>query len=367
MNLPDEHYTIETFHKFLLSNARQYLQQLKLVCLVVYFPSLKNIEPLTIVDQLFRKNEFEIREKGEIRQYSRAFIDPKTGNRITVILYCYVDSSDGILKCFTTNKTEDVERFLNGVVDEGGLYYLWINPESFEDLRHKLLSYPSTTITYFSASRPESTRLPAEIRPDEGRTLVYYSDDGDATLPELRKLYGVVADIIRFRIPGHADVQISRRGFFTYYGGDFDFILEVSKIAIDLALRSKGIFDSSRVLTIPFSTAGKKLELNQFNAWIIEFARQLDANEVNQLFAELRHDDFAVYNSIVLAGSLHGEGTIYDEIYRTIFTVSVQPTRIVVSPRYNTSSESFVRFFRSVTERFDPNATAKGPIEQNLG
>src|SRR5207247_6521036 len=109
--------------------------------------------------------------------------------------------NDQVLKCFTTDKTDDVERALNDVVDAGGLYYLWINPTAFEELKDKLLVYPGTTITNFTSSRVPSTTLSSRIRPDIKRTVTYYGDDGEETLQELKYQYGVVPDVIRFRVP----------------------------------------------------------------------------------------------------------------------------------------------------------------------
>ncbi len=367
MEVPNEDYTISSFHAFLRKISTQYSQQLKLVCLVTFFPSGRSIQPSPTVDQLFRRQKFEVQKKGVIHEFSTFLVDKKTGEKLVIKLHCYLSPDNQILKCFTTDKSDEVERVLDDVVDAGGLYYLWINPTAFDELKDKLLVYPGTAITSFTGSRVPSTTLPSRVRPDVKRTVTYYGDDGEETLQELKFQYGVVADVIRFRIPTHADLQISRKGIFTYNSGDFDFVIKSSDLAVDLALRSKGLFDSSRVATVPLRTARRSLELNQFTPWMIEFNRDIESDDLEQLFTELQHSKFAVYNSIILKGSLHGEGTVLDEIYRTIFTVTVDSKRMAIAPRYDTSSESFLRFFRTVVERFDPSARAIAPVEPQLG
>src|SRR6266566_4059038 len=315
MEVPNEDYTISSFHAFLRKVSTQYSQQLKLVCLVTFFPSGRSIQPSPTVDQLFRRQKFEVQKKGVIHEFSTFLVDKKTGEKLVIKLHCYLSPDNQILKCFTTDKSDEVERVLH----------------------------------------------------DVKRTVTYYGDDGEETLQELKFQYGVVADVIRFRIPTHADLQISRKGIFTYNSGDFDFVIKSSDLAVDLALRSKGLFDSSRVATVPLRTARRSLELNQFTPWMIEFNRDIESDDLEQLFTELQHSKFAVYNSIILKGSLHGEGTVLDEIYRTIFTVTVDSKRMAIAPRYDTSSESFLRFFRTVVERFDPSARAIAPVEPQLG
>src|SRR6266487_5839287 len=367
MEVPNEDYTIGSFRAFLRKIANQFSQQLKLVCLVSFFPSGKSAQSYPTVDQLFRRQHFEVRKKGEIHEFTTFLVDKKTEEKLVIKLHCYLSQDNQVLKCFTTDKTDDVERALGDVVNAGGLYYLWINPTAFDELKDKLLAYPGTAITSFTGSRVPTTTLPSRVRPDVKRTVTYYGDDGEDTLQELKFQYGVVPDVIRFRVPTHADLQISRKGVFTYNSGDFDFVLKSSDLAVDLALRSKGLFDLSRVATVPLRTAKRNLELNQFTPWMIEFDREIELDDLEQLFAELQHDKFAVYNSIILKGSLHSEGTVLDEVYRTIFTVTVDSKRMTIAPRYDTSSESFLRFFRTVVERFDPNARATAPVEPHLG
>jgi hypothetical protein len=367
MDLPNEDYTIDSFHAYLRKISNQFSQQLKLVCLVTFFPDEKSSKSILTVEQLFRRQQFEVQKRGMIHEFSTFIVDKKTGEKLRIKLYGYLSPDTHVLKCFTTDKTDDLERVLDDVVNAGGLYYLWINPTAFEELKDKLLAYPGTAITSFTASRIPSTRLSSRVRPEIKRTVTYYGEDGEETLQELKFQYGVVADVIRFRVPAHADFQISRKGVLTYNTGDFGFVIKTSDLAIDLALQSKGIFDSSRVVTIPLRTARKSLELNQFTPWMIEFQREIESDDLERLFTELQHERFAVYNSIVLKGSLHGEGTILDEVYRTTFTISVNSQRMMISPRYDTSSESFLRFFRAVVERFDPNARALAPVESQLG
>src|SRR5712692_8483316 len=363
MELPLDNYTLDSFHAYLRTISRQYSQQLKLVCLVTYFPGTPQPDCLQLVEELFRRRNFDVRRKGAVSEFSTFLIDAKTREKISIRLYGYLTHHDQVLKCFTTDKTDLLDQALRSVVNARGIYYLWINPVTFEELKDKLLSYPGTSITNFTASRVASTKFPSHVRPSAERTVIYYGDDGEETLQELKYQYGVIPDVIRFDVPHHADLQISRKGIFIYNGGQFEFVNEASDTAIELALRSKAIFDASRVSIISLNTARKSFELNQFTPWIIEFGREINPDDLEKLFSELQTDKFAIYNSIILKGSLHGEGTVLDEIYRTIFTLTIDNNRVIISPRYDTSSESFLRFFRTIADRFDPNAKALAPVD----
>ncbi len=300
---------------------------------------------------------------GEIRQLSTSYVDPETGQVIPVKYYCYLSQDTQILRCFTTATSDDIEKTLEPVTEGPGLYHLWMNPSAFRELMNWILGKRGAKATYFVASRVSPVSLDAKIRPDDKRTIVYYGDDAEDTLNEHEYHYGVIPNTVRMHVPEFGDLQINARGIFAYFGGDMEFLFETSKRAIDLVLRTKKIIDSSRVDVVPLKTSDKELELIHLTPWRIELERFLDSNEFQELLQQLEASDFAVYNSIIMEGSLHAESTILDEIKRTIFTFTADNHTIYISPRYDSSFESFFRFYQTIVERFDSGARCASQVE----
>ncbi len=333
MDVPSRPYSVLAFYRFLNESAKRYFQQLKLVCLLKFPPEGMRSPQSLALDQFFRERGFEVRSLGDITEVSKTLVDYKTAEKTRVQLFCHYSHDNQIVKCFTTDRSEDVDRALRHAFSRGGLSYLWINPIGFEELKNRILNYKAAIITYFAASRDPSTRADAYVRPNVERTIIYSGSDGEETFQELKYQYGVIPEVFRFHVPEQGDVQASRKGVFIYYGGSFSFVNSTADSAIDIALQTKGIFDSSKVEVIRYDTSRRHLELNQFTPWTIEFARDVHADDVEQLFAQLQSDRFAIYNSVVLKGSIHAESTILDEANRTIFTLTHDQRRMTISPR----------------------------------
>jgi hypothetical protein len=299
---------------------------------------------------------------GEIKQLSTSYVDPETNQVIPVKYYCHLSQDTQILRCFTTAVSDDIDKTLEPVTEGPGLYHLWMNPGAFRELMNSILGKRGAKATYFVATRVSPVSLDAKIRPDDRRTIMYYGDDAEDTLNEYEYHYGVIPNTIRLRVPELGDLQINARGIFTYFGGDMEFLLETSNRAIDLVLRTKKIIDSSKLEVVSLKTSEKELELIQLTPWRIELERSLDLGEFQELLQQLEASNFAVYNSIIMEGSLHAESTILDEIKRTIFTLTADNHTISISPRYESSFESFFRFYQTIVERFDSGARCASQV-----
>ena len=338
------------------SNSKNFSRRLKLVCLFSAFNDWEEPSQILTLSRLFESRGFEIKAMGEIRQLSTSYVDPETDQVVPVKYYCHLSQDTQILRCFTTAMSDDIESTLDPATEGPGLYHLWMNPRAFRELMNSILGKRGARATYFVASRVSPVSLDAKIRPEGRRTIMYYGDDAQDSLNEYEYQYGVIPNTVRLRVPGIGDLQITARGIFTYFGGDMEFVLETSNRAIDLVLRTKKIIDSSRLEVVSLKTSDKELELFQLTPWRIELERSLDASEFRELFEQLEASKFAVYNSIIMEGSLHAESTILDELKRTIFTFTADSHTISISPRYESSFESFFRFYETIVERFDSGA-----------
>ena len=356
MEVPNKNYTLGSFQAWLNEKAKDYSRQLKLVCLFSIFSEWGRPSQILTLTKLLENRGFAVRELGEIRELATSYTDPETKKVIPVKFYCYLSKDNQILRCFTTATTDDINKTLSLATEEPGLYHLWISPQAFEDVKHWILDHRGAKATYFVATRVSSMSLGAKIRPESERTMIYFGDDAQETLEEARYQYGVTPDTVRFQVPGIGSIQVNRRGTFSYYGGEMSFLTETSDLAINRVLQTKKIIDSSKVEVVELKTAKKKLDLTQIKSWTIEFDRSIGPEELEDLFRELESNKFAVYNSVIMRGSLYAESTILDEVKKTVFTVTADSRRISISPRYQSSFESFFRFYQTVVEKFDSGA-----------
>jgi hypothetical protein len=360
MKIPFANYSIEDFCKLLTSRPEEYLM-MKILCFNTHFKSWAPLDNIFTLEGIFRKYGFKLREMGEIMELETTYVDPETEETVPVTYYAYLSPEDQTLRCFTMASTREIEKTIEPLSGESGLYHLWISPSAFEQIKNIILSEHSfTKITFFSATRKPSMGFRGKIRPDVERTIMYYGDDGKETLEELKYYYGVVPHTIEFHIPGIVDMQISARGIFTYLGGKLDFLLNFSEKVIEIALEVKRILEKSRLDTVSIRVARKELKVPHVVPWIVEFSQPLDSSGCEILMEELSKNHFTIYNYIVVEGSLRFDATVVDETKKSIFEISATKDRMVVSPRYETQFDSFLRFLETVVENFDPNATFRG-------
>jgi hypothetical protein len=158
-------------------------------------------------------------------------------------------------------------------------------------------------------------------------------------------------------------MQISARGIFTYMGGELDFLLSFSEKAIEIALAVRRILESSKLDLVSIKMARKELKVPYMIPWIVDFSQPLDPSAFEILMEELAKNRFTLYNYIMVKGSLRFDSTVVDEQKKSIFEISATKDRMLISPRHETSFDSFLRFLETIVENFDPNATCKSIFE----
>jgi len=347
---------LDSFYSWLDDKGRDFSRRLKLVCLLSSSPSWSESSQLPTLEDLLRRQGFTLRSMGEIKEITTTYKDPDTDRATEVRLYCHLDKETQILRCFTNARTKDLAKTIFPLTERPGLHKLWIDPKTFRDIQIRILQRPGARVTQFSAARLSSLSPDARVRPDTPRRMRYSGADAQQTLEETAYQYGVIPDLVSFSIPGIGSLQVSKNGTFWFSGDEMRFLEEISEIAINHVLSTKRIIDSSRVEVFQMKTAKKELELFHLKPWTIEFGRTIAAEEVEDLFQELETNKFVVYNSVIMKGSLHAECTILDDVKQTVFTITTDDRRISLSPRYQSSFESFFRFYQTVVEKFDTGA-----------
>lgn len=361
MNIPQKEYTLDSFTQMLVATPEA-LPNLKARYFLTSFRDWGDDRAYTITG-MFRNHNFQLKQLGDIRELSTSYEIPETKQFVRVKYYAHLNPETQVLVCFTQATGAQMERTIDSISRFIGVYDLWISPVAFDEIKRTiLLEYPYTKIPFFSADRHSSSGLSAKIRPEYKRTFQYHGDDGRETLEELRYYYGVLPRSIQFRIPGVTDFQINHRGTFNYYGGDLNRMFDHAERAVNLVLQVRRILEQSKLQVLDIETARKHLKVPYVIPWRIDFKRELSVTDAEVLVEAIQKNGFAVYNSVISQGSTFLDGTVYDEQKKSVFAMSSDSRRMVVAPRYRNSFDSFLRFYETITENFDPEAICAAAI-----
>lgn len=66
---------------------------------------------------------------------------------------------------------------------------------------------------------------------------------------------------------------------------------------------------------------------------------------------------FSLFNEVRVKGSVRLNGMVIDDKKQTIFSMDVDNERINIAPIDELHFDSFMRFYKTVLESFDPNAS----------
>lgn len=353
----------ETFDDFCKLIVKEEIRYLKVLCLLTNYESWRPPGRRLELESFFRKHDFDIQGFGEGRKLSKEYYDRLTEETIQVEYYAYV-RRPRLLFCFSRNKPKAIEDTMDPIIKETGIYYLWLPPSTFDDVRNAVLSkYPYAKITFFSGNRTPSTGFECEIRPEHSRRILYYGEDGIETLKEFTHYYGILPQSMKFHVPGVADFRINNNGLFTLIRGDLNFFFDIIRKATISTVRIRKIVEESRFDVLPLKTAKKELKVPFLVPWIIDFSRPLEYDDGENLIEILGRNNFALYNYVLMSGSVILDSTVVDELKKSVFTISMNSHRMIIAPRYDSTFDSFLRFLQTITENLDPHVECKQVIE----
>jgi len=360
VDVPPGDYTQARFREMLVKSQERFVD-LREVSFLTKFAEWGNGEPYTLSGFL-KAHNFEVIRHGEIRELSTFYTPPDGGAEIFVNYFASLNPENRILTCFTKANRHERQKTINSLVGEIGIYYLWINPIAFDEIKNSILSeYQYAKILHFVADRKQTSRPPASFRPEVKRTLTYWGEDGRESLEELRHYYGVLPRYVEFRISGVVGFSLDHLGVFHYKNGSLKQMFNYSREAARLVLEVRRILEQAKLEVLDVETARKHLKVQNIVPWEIHFKRDLDISDAELLLELLEQKNFAVYNQAVTQGSLYLDATVFDEKKQSVFSISSNQHRMIVSPRYNTTFDSFFRFFEAITDSFDPEASCRAP------
>jgi hypothetical protein len=365
MRISEHEYTFETFIKELMEVGIEPGERLRVVSYMANEREWKTESPMVpSLNDLMVANGVNVLELGDAKKLVAHYRDRETNQLVSVTYFAFLHHDTRLLFCFTTASKFEVEQTLDRIVERNpGLYYGWISSLTFGRLDEMLLeSHPGTLITYFSARRNRQSALRSEIRPDYERSFEYYGNDGRNVLEELKHAYGITPRSIHFEIPDFAEFQVHNSGQFTLSKGESDarrFLLKIVDFAMRDSLLMRKTVESGDFRLIPLETERKTLLFPKLKPWLIKFSLPLDFREGENLVDILQDSDFDVFNHVLAPGSLRLNGMVADRVKNAIFTIDVNPERMVVAPLQDVPFDSFLRFYQAIIEKFDPNAVCE--------
>ena len=337
---------------------KELVEKINIICVVS-----KYLE-FNILKEILESNNFKfIKEDQDFYSFKTYFSkNNEEGKRINipVIYYFQIIKERSLLLFFTTSNKYDVEQTLGKFIERAdGFYYSFLSPNLFEEIKNEIFKEnPNTVIPYFTSIRKPHYKIECKIRPKESRSFTYRGTDGRETLEELKYYYGMLPQVIHFKIPNVVDFKIDYKGIFTFQDGDISYINHIIDKLTYLIANSKRIIDKSKFEYEKITTQKKELLILSSAPWSIMFDKPITFGEVDSIIEQLSKESrFKIINSYAEVGSLFWSATVTDYQKNSIFNIRSNGNKIIISPRYNNSFDSFLRFYQFFLENIKPNAT----------
>jgi hypothetical protein len=362
LKISERQHTYDSFINELIEYGLKENETLKIVCYTTNEGEWTN-ETLQVPSLIktLSSNNIEIKDLGQIKKLTAHYFDYTVNQLKSVTYFSFLDSQKRLLLCFTNANSYDVQHTLDRVVERNpGFYYAFLGSPTMIKVERMLFdAHPDTIIKYFSARRSKQAIFKSEKRPEYERTMEYRGLDGEKVLDELKYLYGVTPRSIHFEIPNYAIYKIHTSGQFSIAKGGGKarrYLLKIVEFALEDALSTRKIIESSTFKQMPIETQRKVLLFPKLNPWQITFSSNVDFDEGKDLVEILKENDFDIFNHVLEKGSLMLNGMITDRLKNVIFTIDANSNRLIVAPLHQISFDSFLRFYQVVIENFDPDA-----------
>ena len=319
----------------------------------------KNLQIITIflndeLDSIYEKleeNEFIIDNSsfGEIIHFSKIYQLHKENREVDYYLLRHSKYKE-IYFIFTFNGISDLYRTLFGIIDNiPNVYYLWLPPSYFDNLKDIILKIEGSYMTYFHGKKVDMGKQECK-RPMFYRDIEYTGDDAKTAFEEMRFVYGVLPQAIEFVIPNSFKFKINKRGYYTlYYGKVEDFLNNIIERFIEMVIKDNQEMESAKI-DIKKENGREILETKQV---IFEIEKDISFEEFREFLTVMEKNNFSVYNTKLEEGSVIFSSNVVDEQKGNIFSMTSDGKRFTIIPKYKSSFVSIVRFHRFLTEKID--------------
>jgi len=365
LKIPFQEYTFASFVNKILEMDFPIQARLKVACFFTQFDRWGTNSTFSLW-ALFNSRGFHIDQMGDIHVLSKLYFDTALRQKKMATFYAYLNSESRLLLLFTDEKSEAIDQTVEEMAETtSGIYCMFTGPRTLQDIRSKIVeSYPSSVCFYFTAKHFSQFARKGETRPHIERTIVYYGDDALKALEEMQQYYGVSPRIMRYRIPDVGNYEIKSTGCFTLLKTEDpipakQLLLRLVDWTSVLVLRSRQIIERSDFILIPLKTEEKMFEIPKLIPWTVKFSKALDYSDAESLVESMVSEGYTLFNYVMPKGSFRLNGMVLDEKKGNVFTIDVDSNRMIIAPKDKISFDAFLRFFATIVENFDPQATVE--------
>lgn len=363
MEIPKKNYTLLSFQEEIIKNYDEYLQateyekrrkELKILCL---------LSEGRVWEEIFSQyGRSEI--YGDIIKYSFSYNDEKNIKR-EAVYYIHFDENNSLLYVFTDVPMDVFDETLNFYIQRNrGMYYLWIHPIYFNRIKGYILDkYPNGKITSFIAKRIPYDSIECEIRPEIGRSMIYWGEDGKEALREMQFYYGVLPTRIVFAIELDIAIEmkfkITNESIFTLITSSeeaFELFFEIIRDIIPKILEIKRLMGDLKFEYRELKTDEGVIQVPSAESAQILLTKKMTLNDVENVIKGLVEQNISVVNELIESGSINFSATVVDDYKDSIFGISANEDQITLIPKYKTTFDSFMKFYRFIIENLDQNA-----------
>jgi hypothetical protein len=293
-----------------------------------------------------------------------SYIDKETGKEKVAVFHAYLDERSKLLLCFTSEKSDVIRSTIGHIAEvDVGLYSLFIGPRTFEYIMKEILEEaPFAKCVYFIAKYQPGFAVRSEVRPEVRKTIIYHGEDGLKTLEELKTHYGVRPRSMRFKLPEVGTYEISHDGCFTLWATENtgveprQYLLKLVNTTLKDALMARKAIETANFEIIPVKTEKRTFEIPNLTPWIVNFKREIRYEDGKTLIGVLARSGFSAFNYNRVEGSLRLSGMIVDLKKNSVFTFDLNNQSMTVAPHGKVPFDSFLRFYQTLVEEFDPDA-----------
>ncbi len=355
MDVPDREYTLDELERYIAQRGKDVLSHGDTRNEIKVFFYLTD---RTDWESLFRP--YEVNRLGDVLRV-RVPISSDSRRRQAKDNYFVSPYEPGLLKVLTSATIEHHDEGLGRELRlTRGITEMWIPSPQFARILSDLEErYPSMRIANFVARRDPNDQTDCRLRPENDRRFNYTGNDGKEVLKELLYYYGVHPTSVYCDLAPGVSLKVYEEGLFILKTINYETFEELSHI---LSLIREDMLELRATATgLRFDIGALSTELGTIKMPTIQAGRvKLESVELTGPVAEeftKNAEEFTFLDLSIEEGSLSFSATVVDELKRAVFDVSGTKNSLVLIPKYQTTFESFLRFYRYVKESLDSKAT----------
>lgn len=349
MIIPDKSWKFSEFREYLLKNSRNILGGPKRRWLKMYYVYIDENALATL------KSTMKPKMLGDLLKFDFEYTQAVSQDSKRVPFYM-VQLEPGLFCFYTSSTREGYEKTLRRIIRRTrGMAQMWIRPEIFENIKDFVIKHDKTKIEGFLSLSSRNEQVEARVRPFVKRRIRYRGSDGNDAVNELKSWYGVSPVSLDF-IHKKSKFQITHEGLFTLKHFDKN-VFEILDETIEL-IREEQIKQKDIALKLKFETSTTDniktayLESGKIHFKTIHFEDE-DAHTMISKFAS----NFAFIDIYSKQDVSDFSATVVDKNKGSVFDISIDESNIIIVPKFQTTYETFLNFYREVVETFDHKAT----------